>query len=777
MEKETEFIPRIKVAPDDHAFASASNRPAAGDTVLIQSPGAASPFESNIPSQYEVLNNIGEGGMGVVYLAYEKALDRHVAIKRLKPALTLSHREMFLKRFFREAQSIAALNHPHIVHIYALGENRDAPYIVMEYVEGPHAGNEPTLPPPPYTLTDRIGDNGPLPLSDALDLAIRLCKAVGYAHSRGVVHRDLKPANILFDKSLQPKIVDFGLARRLSPGAEALTLPGDKMLSMGYGAPEQETGASVVDERADIYGLGAILYFCLTGENPRYFRPDSVPESLRAVLVKALDPDRDKRWLSIADFEQRLSLVQSPSSIEFPTSRLVWHCKWCQTANPAVVRYCEDCGWDGAEYCLECGAETRLGIQYCGRCGADARQYEIAVRLLERLQRKWEQKDYAFIGGHAGQILGFQPIGAAGEKLVAEVRSLQRRAQAAQRRLEEIRLCVPAELEKKNYSLVRALIAEHNTLAADRAFAETTEKLPAMMLDREIEKIGSALKAREWQYAAGMARNALSKLDRRNPALRRMLRLARLAPWWLAFRNTTFALAALLALYLLSAAPVLRSGAAQKSERWTSFYGLAILMHHQTFLGRPLSRYAAWWGADALAQVRTQPTDPIATAEAEAAPPEPDPLPGLSAQYRKDLLKIESERRQQERTLREAYDSALTELLETMQQAGNYEGWWSVRHELDRLREENTLPLEILPDTPPEQESLQRKMIDDARARAAQHREKMAATVGRHLRELEALRRTLTRQGRMEKASAVNEEIKSLQSTPEYTSTQSPAPE
>lgn len=143
----------------------------------------------------------------------------------------------------------------------------------MEYVPGPPENSPNRTPPLPFSLADRVHRNGALPVSEALDLIMKVCGAVEYAHGCGVIHRDLKPSNILLNESGEPKIVDFGIARTMGAEHDRLTLPGDKMLSLGYGAPEQETDASSADERADIYGLGALLYF--SNSVFQYYRQES----------------------------------------------------------------------------------------------------------------------------------------------------------------------------------------------------------------------------------------------------------------------------------------------------------------------------------------------------------------------------------------------------------------------------------------------------------------------------------------------------------------------
>ncbi|MCA9781924.1 MAG: serine/threonine protein kinase, partial [Candidatus Eremiobacteraeota bacterium] len=175
-------------------------------------------------------------------------------------------------RFENEARAIASLSHFHIVHAYEVDEDVQGPYIAMEYVSGP--GEEgggawgPDLPMPPLTLEKRIKVQGPCSVEEAIAMGQKLCTALSYAHGRGLIHRDIKPANILIDEHQEPKIVDFGLARASNTESEGLTLAGAQMLTIGYGAPEQETDASTADHRADLYALGATLWYMLTAQSP-----------------------------------------------------------------------------------------------------------------------------------------------------------------------------------------------------------------------------------------------------------------------------------------------------------------------------------------------------------------------------------------------------------------------------------------------------------------------------------------------------------------------------
>ena len=211
-------------------------------------------------SHYQLLEKLGEGGMGEVYLAKDTVLDRQVALKLL--ARNLEEDVTARKRFLREAKSAAALDHPYICKIYEIGESDGRPYIAMEYVGG-------------ETLTDRLKGE-PLPLADVKRIASEIAEALETAHREGIVHRDLKPTNIMLTIGGHVKVLDFGLAKRMtSPSgtesqlktASQLTGMGATLGTMAYMSPEQLRGESV-DARSDIFSFGIVLYELLTGVHP-----------------------------------------------------------------------------------------------------------------------------------------------------------------------------------------------------------------------------------------------------------------------------------------------------------------------------------------------------------------------------------------------------------------------------------------------------------------------------------------------------------------------------
>jgi serine/threonine protein kinase len=547
----------------------------------------------SLASQYEILDKIGDGGMGVVHLARDRRLGRCVAIKRLN-ASGLSNSGM-KDRFFQEARAVASLNHIHIVHIYALGEDSEGPFIVMEYVAGPKSATREGAPPPAYTLADRIHREGPMPLDAGLDLLVKLCRAVEYAHGCSVVHRDLKPTNVLLDESSEPKIVDFGLARVRTREEMPLTLPGEAMLSLGYGAPEQESDASLADERADVYGLGALLYFCITGKNPRYFRQNDLPEVLRMPIVKALETDRDQRWAAVKAFRTALMLIQAPSETTLSTAKTTWRCKWCDTTNPVVIHYCGECGWDGNLLCPECGSESRFGIQYCGVCGADAKAYENATRVLAVMQQHLERREFALVGQEENHMSGFRPQGLNGRGLIDRAHELAEQASAAFRRRGALHNEIRREFENENYEHVRKYLDEYRTLAFDDAFADIASQLDELQFAQNVQRLREAAQAKHWAYALGLvtelrALRTTPEVELLYVQIRRQFRIKK------SIKVAGLTLAVFL-IYMLSGAPVFRVCGRPEGVLFRTVYAPLTWVHHATVFRRPLQRYASAYDA------------------------------------------------------------------------------------------------------------------------------------------------------------------------------------
>ena len=255
---------------------------------------------------YRLVRPLGSGGMGTVYLAErtDGEIQQSVAVKLLRAD---GHRPAFRKRFLRERQFLASLNHPSIVHVIDAGHTNDGrPYLVMEYVDG--------VPIDVYCNA--------IPLREKLALFQRVCDGVAHAHQHLIIHRDLKPSNILVDTAGQPKLLDFGIAKLLDETRDA-TQTIDRLLTPGYASPEQFNGA-VQTTATDVYSLGAVLHKILTGRSPREsegavhssrFNP-SLPSDLDYMLRKALRPEPAERYASVEAFANDIRAFLESKSVQ-----------------------------------------------------------------------------------------------------------------------------------------------------------------------------------------------------------------------------------------------------------------------------------------------------------------------------------------------------------------------------------------------------------------------------------------------------------------------------
>jgi tRNA A-37 threonylcarbamoyl transferase component Bud32 len=258
----------------------------------------------------EILELVGQGGMGAVYKARQTKLDRLVAVKVLPPEVARD--PAFAERFTREARSLARLNHPHIVSIFDFGESEGLYSFTMEFVDG--------------KSVRELLQAGELTVAEALRIVPQVCEALQYAHDEGVVHRDIKPENILLDRKGRVKIADFGLAKIVGLSPTYLTLTGSQevMGTLYYMAPEQMTRSSVVDHRADLYSLGVVFYEMLTGELPLgRFAPPShksrVDARLDPIVLRALVREPEQRYQDAAELKKDVENVRS-SAPEAPAA-------------------------------------------------------------------------------------------------------------------------------------------------------------------------------------------------------------------------------------------------------------------------------------------------------------------------------------------------------------------------------------------------------------------------------------------------------------------------
>ena len=229
-----------------------------------------------LPEKYEILGTLGQGGMGTVYHARDRILDRHVALKVLSDKV--ADDPQFVQRFTTEARAAASLNHPHIVQIYEFGETGGGHFLAMELIDGP-------------SLKAELNLRGRFSESQTIALARQACEALAVAHAAGVVHRDIKPDNIMFTRDGRFKLVDLGLAKRLSDDS-GQTMTRQSMGTPHFISPEQIMGVGELDARADIYSLGATLYYLATGAVP--FEGSSGPHIMSRHLNDPLPDPRLK---------------------------------------------------------------------------------------------------------------------------------------------------------------------------------------------------------------------------------------------------------------------------------------------------------------------------------------------------------------------------------------------------------------------------------------------------------------------------------------------------
>jgi predicted Ser/Thr protein kinase len=266
-----------------------------GDAAMVSIADARARFP-----ELDVLEILGQGGMGVVYKARQRTLDRLVALKILPTDLSTD--PLFAERFQREARALARLQHPHIVGVYEVGEREGLHFLLMEYVDG-------------VNLRQLMNTNSVSP-SEALAIVPQICDALHYAHSQGVVHRDIKPENVLLDRGGKVKVADFGLAKLAArgPGDMTLTGTGQVMGTLHYMAPEQYKTPNDVDHRADIFSLGVVFYEMLTGELPvgRFQKPTEgldIDKRLDEIVMRALERERELRFQSADDVKTEVGAL------------------------------------------------------------------------------------------------------------------------------------------------------------------------------------------------------------------------------------------------------------------------------------------------------------------------------------------------------------------------------------------------------------------------------------------------------------------------------------
>jgi WD40 repeat protein/predicted Ser/Thr protein kinase len=333
---------------------TSASRPVTPPSLLDPAEGAAiltGPYQTDacgLPSApavaipgYEVLGELGRGGMGVVYKARQIGLNRLVALKMIVSGAHAGANER--TRFRLEAESIALLKHPHVVQIFEIGESEGRPFFSLEFVSG-------------GSLARRLHGT-PLPWQHTAELALALAQAIHTAHQAGIVHRDLKPANVLLTEDGQPKVTDFGMARNLGDD-EGPTQTGAVLGTPSYMAPEQAAGqARAAGPPADVYALGAILYEMLTGRppfrgatlletldqvrlqepvSPRLLQP-GIPRDLETICLKCLQKEPGRRYVSAAALAEDLERFRGGRPIAArPVGAVERTWRWCRR-NPVLA--------------------------------------------------------------------------------------------------------------------------------------------------------------------------------------------------------------------------------------------------------------------------------------------------------------------------------------------------------------------------------------------------------------------------------------------------------
>ena len=383
------------------------------------------PRPQDLISGYRLLKLVGTGGMGEVHKATQLSLGRTVAVKLLNPELAKD--PSFIARFQKEAAALAALSHPHVVSIVDKGQTENTYYLVMEFVDGPSLRELIRAPE--------------MDVPGALRRMLEICRAIEYAHGRGVIHRDLKPENILLDQQAGgiAKVTDFGLASFLddsSPSARfALTSTHVSMGTLSYMAPEQRVDAKSADTRADIFSLGVILYEWLTGEvplgtfDPLSQRKQGLDPRLDAIVTRCLKPDPEDRYPSVAALIKDLELLVPGSLPSHPPVPLTRFQRFRQGVRKvmrvtlrtaAVLLVLAALGVLGREWLHNHEARKRPAPQWPGSAIADELGPDSPRILVGRLDSRGEKSTVTLGDGPDAptMLLAGRPLELEGKALV-----------------------------------------------------------------------------------------------------------------------------------------------------------------------------------------------------------------------------------------------------------------------------------------------------------------------------------------------------------------------
>lgn len=256
--------------------------------------------------RFDIIGKLGEGGMGIVYKAKDKKLNRIVALKSISSKYRSNTKIMI--RFLSEARAIAKLNHYNIVMIYDIIETEDETYICMEYIDG-------------IDLSSLVEKKSKFDYEEATGICISIVEGMAEAHNKGIIHRDLKPGNILMKEERIPKITDFGLVKEEKESESQTTMLGAVIGTPGYMSPEQRRDSSRVDKRTDIYAIGAIYYYMLTGDSPAVIKLEGLPRKIKKILSKSLEDNPKNRYQTVEEMSNDLKKIlvsKTPLTVDDP---------------------------------------------------------------------------------------------------------------------------------------------------------------------------------------------------------------------------------------------------------------------------------------------------------------------------------------------------------------------------------------------------------------------------------------------------------------------------
>jgi len=360
-----------------------------------------------IAGRYELVGKLGEGGMGAVFKVRDHKVGRRlIALKRILQLNEHAH-----QRFELEIDAAANLNHRNICKVYDRGDDEHGPFFTMELLTG-------------GSLHERVERDGPLSEDAFIDLARQLAQALRYAHRKTVQHRDIKPGNVLFDEGGDPKLADFGLAR-VGPST-GLSVTSYGLGTPGFSAPEQLRDSKTADHRADIYGLGATLYYALTGKSPiGVIEPADIPPAWQAMILKCMKENPADRYF---DAEEILKAIDNPPAGGEPAAS--GKCTVCGVTNPAGSSFCRQCGAGLNEPCPRCGAANRAGEKTCRGCRVDIPKRRASDAYLHEARAHAARHDYRRAAKAAEEASRHEPDRDETKVVLTEAREMMRQIES-----------------------------------------------------------------------------------------------------------------------------------------------------------------------------------------------------------------------------------------------------------------------------------------------------------------------------------------------------------